>query len=86
MNWSGTITSADQIKIGRFIVGIDTQPTAGIWKFYSTDHTPTDTSDDPNFYRTIETTRFFENIQANTSAQNFIGIKIGDVNNSWVGR
>lgn len=79
VNNSGGLTSADQIKIGRFIVGLDSNLPSGAWKFYSSGAIPTTTN-----YLTLGLTRTFTNLTADTPNQDFIGIKMGDVNNSWV--
>ena len=79
VNNSGGLTSADQIKIGRFIVGLDTNLPSGAWKFYPSDAVLNTTN-----YLTSGQTRTYSNLTADTPNQDFIGIKMGDVNNSWV--
>ena len=87
MNWSGSITSADQFKIGRFFVGIDATPISGVWKFYSTDRTPTTTPAEAYNYRVTGTSsaiyRHISGLASDTPAQDFTAVKMGDVNNSW---
>ncbi|MDO8490132.1 MAG: S8 family serine peptidase [bacterium] len=78
VNNSGGLTSADQIKIGRFIVGLDSGFSSGIWKFYSSSIVPT-----INNYLIIGMTRTIANLAENLVSQDFVGIKMGDVNNSW---
>ena len=73
------MTSADQIKIGRFIVGLDNVLTSGAWKFYSSDVALTVAN-----YLTTGLTRIYNNLTADAIDQNFVGIKMGDVNNSWI--
>ena len=79
VNNSGSLTSNDQIKIGRFVVGIDNTLPSGAWKFYSSDATLNASN-----YLTTGLTRSYSNLTTNLNNQNFIGIKMGDVNNSWI--
>ncbi len=79
VNDSGGLTSNDQIKIGRFIVGLDSNLPSGAWKFYSSDAILTTTN-----YLTLGLTRTYTNLMTDMSNQDFVGIKMGDVNNSWV--
>lgn len=79
VNNSGGLTSADQTKIGRFIVGLDNILTSGNWKFYSSNSTPTISN-----YLNEGLTRNYTNLIADSPNQDFIGVKMGDVNNSWV--
>ena len=78
VNNSGGLTSADQIKIGRFIVGLDANLPSGMWKYYSSDLVLTTEN-----YLTAGFSRSVSNLEADASNQNFISIKMGDVNNSW---
>lgn len=78
VNNSGTLTSADQIKIGRFIAGLDSVLPSGTWKFYSSDAVLNASN-----YLTTGLTRTYTNLTTNPTGQNFVGIKMGDVNNSW---
>ncbi len=78
VNNSGGLSSADQIKIGRFIVGLDSSLLSGAWKFYSSDMTLATST-----YLTTGLTRSIFNATTDISSQDFIGIKMGDVNNSW---
>jgi len=79
VNNSKGLSSADQIKIGRFIVGLDASLTSGVWKFYSSDAVLDTTN-----YLTVGLVRAYTNLIASTSSQDFVGIKMGDVNNSWI--
>ena len=78
VNNSGGLTSADQVKMGRFIVGLDTDLPSGTWKFYSSDSTLDTTN-----YLTTGLTRNYTNLTTDSPDQDFSGIKMGDVNNSW---
>jgi len=79
VNNSLGLSSADQIKIGRFIVGLDSNLPSGAWKFYSSNAVLTTAN-----YLTVGLTRTFTNLTADMPSQDFVGIKMGDVNNSWV--
>lgn len=78
VNNSGSLTSADQIKIGRFIVGLDSVLTSGAWKFY-----PSSAALDATNYLTSAQTRTYSNLIADMTGQDFVGVKMGDVNKSW---
>jgi hypothetical protein len=80
VNNSGGLSGADQGKIGRFIVGLDANLPSGAWKFYSSDAILNTTN-----YLSTGLSRTYNNLTADISNQDFIGIKMGDVNNSWVG-
>lgn len=79
VNNSGGLTGADQGKIGRFIVGLDSNLPSGAWKFYSSDAVLTTVN-----YLTVGLTKVYTNLTTDMLNQNFIGIKMGDVNNSWI--
>ncbi|MEK7496828.1 MAG: carboxypeptidase regulatory-like domain-containing protein, partial [Patescibacteria group bacterium] len=79
VNNSGGLSGADQGKIGRRIIGLDSNLPSGAWKFYSSDVTPTTTN-----YLTAGLTRTYSNLTINMLNQNFVGLKMGDVNNSWI--
>jgi len=78
VNNSGGLTGADQGKIGRFIVGLDSNLSSGTWKFYSS-VAALDTTN----YLATGLTRIYTNLVADMSSQDFVGVKMGDVNNSW---
>jgi len=78
VNNSGGLTGTDQTKIRRFIVGLDSTLPSGVWKFYTSDAILTTTN-----YLTVGLTRTYTNLTADTPNQDFVGIKMGDVNNSW---
>lgn len=78
-NSSLSITVSDLLMIKKFTLErMDGRP-ASSWKFYSSSATLNATN-----YLTEGLTRVFTNLIANTPNQDFIGIKMGDVNNSWV--
>ncbi|MFA6270226.1 MAG: S8 family serine peptidase [Candidatus Paceibacterota bacterium] len=78
-NSSQSITVSDLIMLKKFTLErIDGRP-ASSWRFYSSNVTP-----DATNYLTVGQTRTYSNLTANTPNQDFVGIKMGDVNNSWV--
>jgi len=78
VNNSGGLSGADQGKIGRFIVGLDSDLFSGAWKFYSSEAVLNITN-----YLITGLTRIYTNLTDDTLNQDFIGVKMGDVNNSW---
>jgi subtilisin family serine protease len=68
----------DLIKTRRYIAEIEPLPPVS-WKFYSSEAILTTTN-----YLTTGLTRTFTNLVADALNQNFVGIKMGDVDNSWV--
>ena len=77
-NWDGAITAADQIKIGRFLTGFDTTLISGGWVFY-----PSTASLTTANYQSVSTTIPLTNLTNDTTTQNFVGIKMGDVTAAW---
>lgn len=78
INRSKTLTSLDRLAIKRFILGIDTWTTT-VWRFYSSGSVL-----DSNNYLTEGLSRSYSNLATSVINQDFVGIKMGDVNNSWV--
>ena len=78
MNWDGSLTSGDQIKIGRFLTGLDTSFISGGWVFY-----PSTASLTTANYRSISSTIPLINLTNDTTTQNFVGIKMGNVTAVW---
>lgn len=78
-NSSLSITVSDLLMIKKFTLErMDGRP-ASSWKFYSSSATLNVAN-----YLTEGLTRVFTNLVADTPNQDFIGIKMGDANNSWV--
>jgi hypothetical protein len=75
---NGNLTSLDRLAIKRFIIGVDTW-TTNVWKFYSSGVTLNSSN-----YLTEGPSRTYSNLLTNMVDQDFTGIKMGDVNNSWV--
>jgi hypothetical protein len=53
--------------------------TSGAWKFYSSAATLNATN-----YLITGLTRVYTNLIADAANQDFVGVKMGDVNNSWI--
>ncbi len=74
------ITTQDIVHLRSLILGNSTAlPGNRLWQFVSSDYIFTDTTHPFPFNKT----RSYTNIISNQSNQNFIGIKLGDVNGSW---
>ena len=78
VNRSGSLTAADQIKIGRFIVGLDSVLPSGNWMFY-----PSDANLNTSNYVAYSLKRVYSDLTQDKINQDFVAIKMGDVNNSW---
>lgn len=77
VNNSGTTSGTDLTKIRRYIVEIEDLPSNG-WRFYTNNATITTEN-----YLTDGLVRTIDNLNADTTGQDFTGVKMGDVNNSW---
>jgi len=78
VNRSGSLTAADQIKIGRLIVGLDSVLPSGNWMFY-----PSDADLNTSNYVAYSLKRVYNDLTQDKINQDFVAIKMGDVNNSW---
>ncbi|MFH1129228.1 MAG: immunoglobulin-like domain-containing protein [Patescibacteria group bacterium] len=78
VNTDLSIDIFDLIKTRRYIAEIEPLPLVS-WRFYSSDAILTTTN-----YLTTGLIRAFTNLVADALNQNFVGIKMGDVDNSWV--
>ena len=77
-----TITTQDILFTRSLILGnITSFPTNRLWQFVSSDYVFPDTQHPFPF----PSTRTYTNITITQTNQNFIGIKLGDVNGSWDG-
>ncbi|OHB17730.1 MAG: hypothetical protein A2749_01680 [Parcubacteria group bacterium RIFCSPHIGHO2_01_FULL_45_26] len=77
-NSSGSITVSDLILLKKFtLLRVDGRP-ASSWKFYSSNATLATST-----YLTTGLARTIFNTTSDISSQDFIAIKMGDVNNSW---
>jgi hypothetical protein len=79
VNSSGTITSLDLLYTRRLILGIDqTFPGNKLWAFVDSSQVFSDRTNPFPF----RNSKSIGSLQANTR-QSFIGVKLGDVNDSW---
>jgi len=79
VNGSGTITAGDLAAIQRVVLGISNTFMAGLWRFVPADYIFPDT----NQPWSAPTSRSFPNPVWDITNQDFVAIKLGDVNNSW---
>ncbi len=74
------VSTADILLTRQLILGQSTSyPTSRLWQFIPSDYVFPDVTNPFPF----PTTRTYTNITTNQTGQDFIGIKLGDVNNSW---
>ena len=73
----GNILVTDVIKMVRYILGMEGFA-GGDWKFFNSDYALNEAN-----YLNEGKTRVYDNLNADFSEQNFVGLKMGDVNNSW---
>ena len=78
-NDSGSVTTADITLIRRLILGISTNLPAGAWKFVRSDFAFANTNSPWPF----DTNRIYASIPADALTQDFIAVRVGDVNGSW---
>ena len=82
VNDSQSVTTLDLALIWRLILALsDTYP-AGLWKFVPSDYH----FSDPEQPWNVQSTRDYSGISQDLIGQDFIGIKLGDVNGSWTPR
>ncbi len=79
-NNSGTVTTLDITLLRRLILRIENTLPAGLWRFIPSDFQFTNVSQ-PWFY---PQSRQYNNLQNDAPGQDFMAIKVGDVNNSWI--
>lgn len=80
VNGSGTVSAADILRMHRIILGIDsTFPGGKLWEFVSSDYV----FPNPDVPFPFVSVRTYNKISSNQTNQNFIGIKLGDVDGSW---
>ena len=73
---NSSINATDALRIKRFVLTPDTYPFAKVWKFFST-------IPSIDNYTIIDTTIRYTNLNTDMVNQNFTGVKIGDVDNTW---
>ncbi|MDZ4846740.1 MAG: Ig-like domain-containing protein, partial [Chitinophagales bacterium] len=82
VNSSNSVTTLDIALIRRLVLGIDTTFTGNkLWAFVPHDYVfPNPTNP---FSPLFPKVRNYTNLSASQASQNFIGMKLGDVNNNW---
>src|SRR5262249_15829840 len=78
-NGSGSVTTADILPIRQLVLGNTTNLAAGLWKFVPASYA----FPDPKSPWGAPSNLSFTNIVANVANQDFVAIKVGDVNSSW---
>ncbi len=76
---SGTITTVDIALLRRLVLGLTNDLPMGLWRFVPADHVFAD----PTSPWHAPTNRWYTNLVSNLSGQDFVAIKLGDVNGSW---
>jgi hypothetical protein len=79
VNGSDSATTADITLMRRVILNITTNFPAGLWRFVPADYTFAT----PQAPWGAPTNRSYTGLAADAASQNFVAIKLGDVNNSW---
>ena len=83
VNSSNGVTALDAVLTQRFVLGIDSMFTgARLWKFVPHNYVFVDTTN-PWLPSPPPVIRNYVNLTQSQTAQNFIGMKLGDVNNTW---
>jgi hypothetical protein len=80
VNGSRSVTTLDISLIRRVILGVTNTFPMGLWRFVPSDYV----FPDPLNPWDAPTNRVYQNLVAPVTNQDFMGIKLGDVNNSWV--
>lgn len=79
MNFTGVISAADALMVRSLVLGNLVYPSNRLWQFASSDFPfPSPLTPFP-----FDKTRSYINLNQPQINQDFIGIKMGDVNNSW---
>jgi subtilisin-like proprotein convertase family protein len=78
-NGSGSVTTADILPIRQLVLGNTTNLPAGLWKFVPASYV----FPNPQSPWGAPTNLSYTNIVASVASQDFVAIKVGDVNNSW---
>lgn len=79
VNGSSSATTADITFIRRLILGINSTFPAGLWRFVPADYV----FSNPQAPWTAPGSRNYVDLATDLTGQNFIAIKLGDLNNSW---
>ena len=78
VNRNEFVTGSDITMIAQYIVGLIDELLSGDWKFYSSDAALTEEN-----YTSEGMERTYTNLAEDMTEQDFTGVKMGDVNNSW---
>lgn len=78
-NGSGTITTADITAMRRLVLGLTNNLPTGLWRFLPSDFI----FSNPQLPWYAPNYRQYYSVLGNYGAQNYAGIKIGDVDGSW---
>ncbi len=78
-NKSASVTTVDISLIRRLILGIDSKLAAGAWRFIPASHTFSDAQSPWGYPETHS----YTGLNAGATGQDFVAVKVGDVNNSW---
>ena len=77
---SGAVSTADISNLRKVVLGLTNAFPGGLWKFVPTSLVLTN----PLVWPTQSVSRSVSNILVNTTNQDFVAIKLGDVDGSWV--
>jgi hypothetical protein len=79
VNGSGSVTTLDIALIRQVILGITNKFPGGLWRFVRSDYVFAN----PQASWSAQGARNYQNLAAGANGQDFIAVKLGDVNNSW---
>lgn len=79
VNGSKSLSAADNLLIQRVILGMATNFTTGLWQFVPSDFTFADPLSPGSF----DVARTHSALNASVTDQDFVAIKMGDVNGTW---
>ncbi|HMJ90324.1 MAG TPA: BACON domain-containing carbohydrate-binding protein [Candidatus Acidoferrum sp.] len=76
---SGTVDTVDLLSMRRVVLGSTNRLPRGLWRFVPSDYA----FPNPQTPWNAPTNRVYSNLFSNLSGQNFLALRLGDVNNSW---
>jgi hypothetical protein len=79
VNNSGTVTIDDVNMLRDFVLGNRKSFNGRLWRFIKSNYVFAD----PKVPFPYDTTRYYPSLYSSLNSQDFIGIKLGDVNDSW---
>lgn len=80
VNGSSTVSTVDITYLRRFILGSTNTLPAGLWRFVPSDYT----FPNPASPWTAPKARSYAGLTMDQTGQDFVAVKLGDVNNSWM--